>query len=95
MIADLDERHDPLPAYDVCVVGSGPAGGTLAAELAGSGLSVCVLESGRARVTRHGDALKALESEGIHVKDYSRERVVGGASPSGSGSMYIATTTRR
>lgn len=85
MIADLDEREEPLPAYDVCVIGSGPAGGTVAAELAGSGLSVCVLESGRARVTRHGDTLKALESEGIHVKDYSRERVLGGASTTWAG----------
>ena len=86
MIADLDESTaSELPEYDVCIIGSGPAGATVAAELAGSGLAVCVLESGRAHVTRHGDALKRVESEGIHIKDYSRERVLGGASTTWAG----------
>ncbi len=86
MIRDLNEqRAGELPEYDVCVVGSGPAGGAVAAELAGSGLRVCVLESGRARVTAHGDALKEVRSEGIHIKDYSRERVLGGASTTWAG----------
>ncbi|MCP3920263.1 MAG: GMC family oxidoreductase [bacterium] len=78
-----DERGDP--AYDVCVVGSGPAGGTLAAELAGSGLRVCVLESGLARWTEHADGLKRALSEGIQVKDYSRERRLGGVSTTWAG----------
>ena len=78
-----DEHGDP--AYDVCIVGSGPAGGTLAAELAGSGLRVCVLESGLARWTEHADGLKRALSEGIHVKDYSRERRLGGASTTWAG----------
>ncbi len=86
MIADLDETDgSELPEYDVCIVGSGPAGGTLAAELATSGLSICVLESGRKRTTRHGDELRKVESEGIRIKDYSRERVLGGASTTWAG----------
>jgi choline dehydrogenase-like flavoprotein len=36
---------DPLQ-FDVCIVGSGPAGITLARQISRSGLSVCVLDSG-------------------------------------------------
>ena len=85
MIADLSKSAAELPEYDICIIGSGPAGATVAAELAGQGLSICVLESGRLRVTRHGDALKQVESTGIHIKDHSRERVLGGASTTWSG----------
>ncbi len=86
MIRDLDERGiDGFPLYDVCVVGSGPAGITLAAELVDSGLSVCVLESGRLRPDKHGDTLRKVVSHGITIKDYSRERVLGGASSTWAG----------
>lgn len=34
------------PAWDVCIVGAGPAGLAVATELAGSRLRVCVIESG-------------------------------------------------
>jgi len=33
-----------IDGYNVCIIGSGPAGMTLAAELVGSGKKVCVLE---------------------------------------------------
>jgi choline dehydrogenase-like flavoprotein len=86
MILDLAESDAPeLPEYDVCVVGTGPAGATLASELAGSGLRLCVLESGRRRPTARGDALKQVSSEGIRIKDWSRERVLGGASTTWAG----------
>jgi len=85
MIRDLDEHRGELPAYDLCIVGSGPAGTTLAAELVGSGLRVAVLESGRLEVSDHGDRLREVESEGIHVKEYSRERVLGGTSTTWAG----------
>lgn len=86
MIRDLDAwEGETLPSYDLCIVGSGPAGTTVARELAGSGLRLCLLESGQARTTRHGDRLRAVESVGIQVKEYSRERVVGGASTTWAG----------
>lgn len=86
MIHDLDETDAAeLGPYDLCIVGTGPAGGTLAAELTGKGLRVCVLESGRLRPTPRGDRLRATKSEGIHVKDWSRERVLGGASSTWAG----------
>ena len=33
-------------SVDICVVGAGPAGITIANEFIGSGLSVCLVESG-------------------------------------------------
>lgn len=86
MLIDFDQ--DGLRAgkdYDVLIVGSGPAGATVAAELAGHGLLVAVLESGRAKRTAHADALKDVRSRGIHIKEYSRERVIGGASTTWAG----------
>ena len=86
MIRDLDASDDrDLGPYDLCIVGSGPAGATLAAELAGSGLRVAVLESGVERPTPWGDALRKTEWQGIRLKDYSRERVLGGASSTWAG----------
>lgn len=86
MIRDFERDGARADArYDVVVVGSGPAGATVVAELAGRGLSIAVLESGRPRRTAHADALKQVESVGVHVKDYSRERVLGGASTSWAG----------
>ena len=85
MIRDLDQHEGDPPGYDVCIIGSGAAGGVVAAELVGSGLSVCVLESGVKKVTRRGDELRKTHSVGIHVKEYSRERVLGGATTTWAG----------
>lgn len=96
MIFDLDSKTSgDLPEYDLCIVGSGPAGMTVARELASSGLRICVLESGLDRTTERGDALRTTRSEGIHIKEHSRERVLGGASTTWSGlsSPYDAIDT--
>jgi choline dehydrogenase-like flavoprotein len=77
MIIDANELSDPsaLPSYDVCVVGSRPAGLTVAHELSRRRLRVCVLESGQARRTEHAESLKTAWSEGGIVLDpNSRER---------------------
>lgn len=75
------------PAWDVCIVGSGPAGASLALGLRGTPLRVVVLESGGWQVGAETDELRAVEhsAEGIRIKPYSRERVVGGASTTWAG----------
>lgn len=86
MIHDLAESDaPPRREYDLAIVGSGPAGMTLVRELADAGLSLLVLESGRRKPTALGDRLRRVESDGIHIKDYSRERVFGGASTTWAG----------
>lgn len=71
--------------YDLCIVGSGPAGVTVARELAGRGRRIAVLESGGLLPTAHGAELKRVMSEGIHIRDESRERAFGGASRTWAG----------
>lgn len=86
MLFDLAESWPAaFPDYDVCIVGSGPAGITVACELLGAGLTIALLESGRKKPTRRGDQLRRVQSEGIRIKDYSRERVLGGASTTWAG----------
>ncbi|MBU0754926.1 MAG: GMC family oxidoreductase, partial [Planctomycetes bacterium] len=60
-------------------------GMTVAHELMDSELRICVLESGKLKPTKQGDRLRNLHSKGIHIKSYSRERVLGGASSTWSG----------
>jgi choline dehydrogenase-like flavoprotein len=86
VIVDLaDGVFDARPEYDLCIVGTGPAGATVAAELNGSGLAICLLESGRAVPTPRGDRLRAVRSQGLFIKERSRERVLGGTSTTWSG----------
>jgi choline dehydrogenase-like flavoprotein len=84
MIRELSGSSD-LGPYDLCVVGTGPAGTTVVNELVDSGLRICVLESGRRVPTPYGDRLRRVVSDGIEIKEYSRERVLGGASTTWAG----------
>ncbi|MFB3906471.1 MAG: FAD-dependent oxidoreductase [Acidobacteriota bacterium] len=82
MIFDSNELTDLVPSpYDICIIGSGPAGLVVANELRASGLRLAVLESGQLEKTGHADRLKTVVTTGgIPIKHASRERVLGGAS---------------
>jgi len=66
---------------DVCIVGTGPAGQTLARELAGADFKVLVLESGDYRRRRKLKQLNEGETFGDQYQNprWQRERRVGGA----------------
>lgn len=85
VIVDLADHSGSIPDYDVCIVGSGPAAMTVARELASRRVHLCVLESGRLKPEPFGDRLRRVESDGIAIKEYSRERVFGGASTTWAG----------
>lgn len=62
---------------DVCVVGAGPAGITLALELAGSGLDVLVLESGGVTPRREDQWMAGGENADPLYYRLRRARVIG------------------
>ncbi len=65
---------------DVCIIGAGPAGTTLARELLGSGLRVAVLESGGTHFNRQADDLSVGEASGVldQALNHVRARQLGG-----------------
>ena len=82
MIIDFRELEaDATVTADICVVGGGAAGITLALELAGSGLEVCVLESGGHSFDPEVQALARGESVGVPYfpLEISRMRFLGGS----------------
>ena len=78
-----DLRQAPLPQVDLCIIGAGPAGLTMAGRLADSGLRIALLESGQ----RNGALDKATEAMNTGTSSlsdypfqYSRVRGFGGTS---------------
>jgi choline dehydrogenase-like flavoprotein len=65
---------------DICIIGAGAAGITLARELSESSLRVCLLESGGFERDSRTQALYRAESEGLPIEpDESRLRMFGGS----------------
>lgn len=79
---------DEVLDCDVCIVGSGPAGGTLVRELANSGLRVILVESGDVDAQPGPGELNEIENIGAaRALDQSvvRNRIVGGTSHAWTG----------
>src|SRR3989344_1332610 len=85
MIKNTRKLQETLPEYDVCIVGAGPSGMTVCAELATSGLSILVIESGGEERSPFANALRRIETSGIAIRENSRERILGGASETWGG----------
>ena len=82
MLTDGRDLGASVREADVCVAGAGPAGITLAVELAGRGLRVCLLESGGLRWTIRNQLHFRGKSTGdpYHPLFRARTRAFGGTS---------------
>lgn len=84
MIADASDtdrsRFDPL--FDVCVIGAGPAGITLARSLAAAGASVALMEAGGMELTEESQDVYRGTNIGLDYfeLDTARLRYFGGTS---------------
>lgn len=82
MIVDFNHCEDGARfEADVCIVGGGMAGLTIARSLLGSGLRVLVIESGGLVRDARVEALNRVESDGPGMLDFAstRPRVLGGS----------------
>lgn len=80
----IDARDSSLPAAiatDVCIVGAGAAGITLASELQASGMDICLVESGGFTPDEEIQSLYDLTSTGypIRANFMARARYFGGS----------------
>jgi hypothetical protein len=83
MIIDCSKKlPESNELYDVCIVGGGPSGISLALELAGKNAKVCLIESGGLKMSRKSQLLNRVKNVGIPYKDLSsqRGRLLGGTS---------------
>lgn len=87
--ADL---HEVLPdaefTCDICIIGSGPAGATIARELGQSSAQVVVLESGGAKRQPLADELNEIDNVGLprELDQWPlRNRIIGGSSHTWTG----------
>jgi len=83
LAATVGEPRSVAEACDICIIGSGPAGSTIARELAKSGIETVILESGGAERSPFADALNEIENVGrprIIDQWGLRNRIIGGSS---------------
>jgi choline dehydrogenase-like flavoprotein len=86
---DLNDFNGNSDIYtDICIVGSGPAGVTIAQEMLNSGIDVCIVESGGLNNESETQALYDIDNVGAARKmpqKLVRQRVFGGSSTTWSG----------
>jgi choline dehydrogenase-like flavoprotein len=76
-------EDDVLIETDICIVGSGPAGLSIAKEFAGTSIQVWIIESGGLEEEPETQALYEIESVGVPrvmQQDIIRSRIFGGSS---------------
>jgi choline dehydrogenase-like flavoprotein len=81
----LDARELPSFAVidaDLCIIGAGPAGITIAGEFFGTGMRICLVESGGADIERRPQRLNRGSSVGYstYLLHHARVRAFGGSS---------------
>ncbi len=88
-------------SFDICVIGSGPAGMTLARSLAAQGLDVALMEGGALELTPESQDVYVGANVGLpyHDLDEARVRMFGGSSyhwtaPAASSTRAISATGR-
>ncbi len=89
-MAISDFRTAPADTHidcDICVVGSGPAGMTIALQFVGTPIRVCMVESGGLTRDTTIETLSAIENVGAHrvPPSETRQRGLGGTSALWSG----------
>lgn len=87
MIESLESLRDAgVRRVDLCVIGGGAAGITIARELLGSGLSICLVEAGGLELDENAQELYAGDNVGLPVGlDFGRLRLLGGTTNHWSG----------
>ena len=91
MLEDLERpTTNPRSKYDVCIVGAGPAGITIARELAETGWSILLAESGGLTESRHTQDLNVGDSVGHPARMHEgRHRVFGGSATKWGGRCAV------
>ena len=87
--------QDTVIATDICIVGAGAAGISIARELLGSSLKVCLIEGGGLEYDPEVELLNDAENVGeftLHL-EYNRARYLGGTTNLWGGSCAPLDTT--
>lgn len=86
MISQFNHLIDPLARYDYCIVGTGPAGITLAIELSNKGYQILLLEAGGLEYSEYSQEFYECETLGHEGwPKLTRLRFFGGTSNHWSG----------